>query len=127
MTTWIAVTHRIVVAISKQVIAGDAAVGAEVGGVIGADETAEFGVVISALQVVQAGLLVEDLAIVAKKEVLRPPPGEGSFALLNYTLISKNRQGVFDKAGGWGSAHPPAGLLSAHRQLNRQETEQSPG
>ncbi len=78
---------------------------------VSANKSAELGVVISALQVVQTGLLVEDVAIVTKKEVWRPPPGEGSFTLLIlYPEFQKSTRG-FEKAGGWGFAHPPAGSL----------------
>ena len=125
MSRRICVHNRIIVAIREQVIAGDTAVGAEVGGVVGADESADLGIIISALQVVQTCLLVEDLAIVAKKEVLRPPPGEGSFTLLIlYPEFQKSTRG-FEKAGGRGFAHPPAGLLLVHRQFNHQNTESS--
>ena len=63
MSTGIRVIHRIIIAIAVEIQAVDG-FGIEVGGIVGADETAPLGGVIPGIAVIQAGVVIVVIATV---------------------------------------------------------------
>ena len=49
MSAWVSKVHRIITAVSKQIIALQSTICAEVGDIVGADESTDLGVVITRL------------------------------------------------------------------------------